>query len=189
MQQLFHTKGPIKHCYGAKKVQHIFHFPPVEVENVQVQHNLFTSVRVVPLEGPLKVNFGSWDPRGKKWDLGISPHSPVSILCERTYLFTLRRESTMSAVRQFSWKEETFTMCIFRFGYSMHIIFLWCNMNGICDESVLLKSLAEHDNWTNLFSLSCSASDFSIRFHRKDPSKFCPLSNIVKCSLYAKLQT
>ncbi len=29
----------------------------------------------------------------------------------------------------------------------------------------------------------------AIRFHRKDPSKFCPWSNIVKCNSYAKIQT
>ena len=35
--------GRYVRVWGLKRPQkHIFHFPPVEVENVQVQHNLFT---------------------------------------------------------------------------------------------------------------------------------------------------
>ena len=55
------------------------------------------------------------------------------------------------------------------------MVFLWCNMNGICDESVLLESLAEHVNWTHLSMLSCSASDYSHSLSSERTLKILPM--------------
>ena len=67
---MLHAKGPISHCLGAKKVQHIFHFPLVEVENVQFQHNLpisdstdrsrFPEVRSLCYDVHLLASFNAW---------------------------------------------------------------------------------------------------------------------------------
>ena len=42
-------------------------------------------------------------------------------------------------------------------------------MNGVCDESVWLKSLTEHVNWKKLSILSCTASDFNHTLSSQTP--------------------
>ncbi len=58
-------------------------------------------------------------------------------------------------------KEQLLNMCLFTVEHRWYTVFLLCNVKGVCDESVWLKSRTEHVNWTNLFTLSCSASDFN----------------------------
>ncbi len=69
------------------------------------------------------------------------------------------------------WPCVFFLWCIIR----SHTVFLWCNMKGACDESVWMKSRTEHVNWTNLSTLSCSASDFNHTFSFKTPLKILPV--------------
>ena len=64
--------------------------------------------------------------------------------------------------------------------------------NGLSDESVWLKSLAEHDNMDKFVQLTCSASDFNhtlssqIPFILHHKNTLCPLCSkekrhTVKC--------
>ncbi len=82
-----------------------------------------------------------------------------SVQTETERNFTLRRESTISAIPHFNLKEQHLTVCLFSVQHRRYTVFLWCNMKGFCDESVWLKSHTEHVNGTNLSTLSCLASD------------------------------
>ncbi len=69
----------------------------------------------------------------------------------------------------------TFDRVSFSVEHRRHAVLLWCNMKGICDESVWLKSRTEHDNWTNLSTLSCSPSDFNHTLSSETPLKILPI--------------